>query len=200
MKSVFVELALGVVCAAALGRVIGIFTLKLRQARYAKRALAVPRAWRDLCTVPEPYLLGVTTIVLWLTRRVSTEPATAQLLRAGAALLVALLAIALMLWVLRVFPSVSTGHYVLPEHRVVTDGPYAWVRHPLYLAAFLVWFAVALGFGSATALALTLLYVIPGYWIYLRSEEAMLIEHLGEAYTRYREQVGALVPRGRLWR
>jgi protein-S-isoprenylcysteine O-methyltransferase Ste14 len=37
---------------------------------------------------------------------------------------------------------------VLPEHHIVVDGPYALVRHPLYLAAYLVWFAVAIGFGS----------------------------------------------------
>lgn len=148
MKGVFVELALAVVCAAALGRVAGILLLKLRQARYAKQALAVPRGWRDLCTVPEPYLLGVTTIVLWVTRRVPAEPSAAQLLQAGTGLAIAGL-------------------------------------------------AVAAGFGSAIALLLRLVYVIPGYWIYLRSEEAMLIEHLGEAYGRYREQVGALLPRRR---
>jgi len=197
MTSSFVELALGGICAAALGRVSGILILKLRQARYAKQALAVPRGWRDLCTVPEPYLLGGVTIALWATRDVPVEPSTPQLLRVGVALAIASVAIALMLSVLRVFPSVSTGHYVLPRQRVVAEGPYAWVRHPLYLAAFLVWLAVALGFGSATALALTLLYVIPGYWIYLRAEEAMLIEHLGEAYARYREEVGALLPRRR---
>jgi protein-S-isoprenylcysteine O-methyltransferase Ste14 len=195
MKSLFVELALGVIAAAALGRVIGILILKLRQARYAKRALAVPRGWRDLCTVPEPYLLGVTTLVLWFGRAVPAEPASPQLLRVGAGLALAALAIVLMLWVLRVFPAVSTGHYVLPEQRVVSEGPYAWVRHPLYLAAYLVWLAVALGFGSVTALALALLYVIPSYWIYLRSEEAMLLEHLGAAYADYRARVGGLLPR-----
>jgi protein-S-isoprenylcysteine O-methyltransferase Ste14 len=197
VESVFIELALGLVCAAALGRMIGILTLKLRQARYAKRALAVPRGWRDLCTVPEPYLLGVTTVLLWVGRRIPAEPATPQLLRVAAALALAVLAIVLMLWVLRVFPSVSTGHYVLPEQRVVSEGPYAWVRHPLYLAAYLVWLAVALGFGSVIALALAVLYVIPSYWIYLRSEEAMLVEHLGPTYADYCERVGALLPRRR---
>jgi protein-S-isoprenylcysteine O-methyltransferase Ste14 len=190
-----VVFAWGLIAAAALGRVTGILVLKLRQSRYAKRALAAPRGWRDLCTVPEPYLLGVTTLALWLGRRAPAEPETGELLRAGAGAALALLAIVLMLWVLRSFPGVSTGHYVLPGHRIVREGPYALVRHPLYLAAYLVWLAVALGFGSPLALALTLLYVVPGYWIYMRAEEAMLTAHLGDAYRDYRAQVGMLLPR-----
>jgi protein-S-isoprenylcysteine O-methyltransferase Ste14 len=194
MGPVFVEAALAIVAVAALGRVCGILILKRRQSRYAKRALAAPRSWRDVCTVPEPYLLGATTLVLWLSQRAPAQPSPAELVRAGAGACLAAVAVALMLWVLRAFPAVSTGHYVLPGHRVVAEGPYALVRHPLYLAAYLVWFAVALGFGSGAALALAVCYVVPGYWIYMRSEEAMLIAHLGDAYREYRERVGMLLP------
>lgn len=190
-----VESALWLVSLAALGRVAGILIIKLRQARYAKRAVALPRSWRDLCTVPEPYLLGVTTLVLRLLHRTPADPSPARLAQAAVGALLALLAIGLMLWALRAFPSVSTGHYILPEHRVVSQGPYALVRHPLYLAAYLVWLAVAIGFGSLVALALTVAYVIPGYWIYMRAEEEMLLAHLGDAYARYQRQVGMLLPR-----
>jgi protein-S-isoprenylcysteine O-methyltransferase Ste14 len=196
MRSIAIELALALICVAALGRVVGILLIKLRrQSRYAKQAVALPRSWRDLCTVPEPYLLGVTTLALWLGREVPAQPSLAGISRVGAGALLALLAIGLMLWVLRAFPGVSTGHYVLPDQRVVREGPYALVRHPLYLAAYLVWAAVAAGFGSLVALALTVAYVIPGYWIYMRAEERMLRAHLGEAYARYQEDVGMLVPR-----
>jgi protein-S-isoprenylcysteine O-methyltransferase Ste14 len=191
-----VGLALTLIGLAALGRVTGILILKLRQARYAKQAIAVPRGWRDLCTVPEPYLLGLVTLALALGRGVPADPTSAQLARAAVGAIVAGLAIFLMLWVLRSFPSVSTGHYVLPDHRVVSEGPYGLVRHPLYLAAYLVWLAVAIGFGSVVALALTVLYVVPSYWIYMRAEEDMLLEQLGDAYARYRQQVGMLFPRG----
>ena len=197
MRTVFVEMALGLVALAALGRVIGILSLKVRQARYAKRAVALPRTWRDVCTVPEPYLLGATTLALWLGQRAPADPSPALLARAGAGALLALVAIVLMLWVLRVFPSVSTGHYVLPDQRVVREGLYGLVRHPLYLAAYLVWLAVAIGFGSFVALALTLAYVIPSYSIYMHAEEEMLLAHLGDPYARYRHTVRMLLPRRR---
>ena len=191
MEALGYRLALVVI--AALGRSTGIFLLKLRQARYARRALAYPRFWRDLCTVPEPYLLAATTLAL--RHGVAGAPTTAALVRAGGAAALALLAIVLMLSVLRVFPAVSTGHYVLPEQRVVREGPYRLVRHPLYLAAFGIWLALALAFASPVAFALTLLYVIPSYLIYLRAEEDMLLAQLGEPYRSYRSEVGMLLPR-----
>jgi protein-S-isoprenylcysteine O-methyltransferase Ste14 len=195
MQSLAIELAHAIICLAALGRVAGIVVKKLRQARHTQDAVALPRTWRDLCTVPEPYLLGITTVSLWLGRELSADPSLAELSRAGAGALLALLANGLMLWVLGTFPAVSTGHYVLRDQRVVREGPYGLVRHPLYLAAYLVWAAVAIGFGSPVALGLALAYVIPSYWIYMRAEEAMLVAHLGDAYARYRDEVGMLVPR-----
>ena len=195
MQSLAVEIALAITAFAALGRVVGVLIKKLRQARHTQDAVALPRSWRDLCTVPEPSLLGVTTVALWLGREVPPDPSLAELLRGGSGALLGLLAIGIMLWVLGSFPSVSTGHYVLRDQRVVREGPYALVRHPLYVAAYLVWAAVAIGFGSPVALGLTIAYVIPGYWIYMRAEESMLLAHFGDAYARYREEVGMLVPR-----
>jgi protein-S-isoprenylcysteine O-methyltransferase Ste14 len=201
MELIVYRLALGFVALAALGRVTGIFALKLfRQTRYSRDAVAYPTSWRDRCTVPEPPLLGATTLLLVLWHRVPVELSAAVLARTAAATLLALLAVILMLWALRAFPGVSTGHYVLPNQRLVSSGPYGLVRHPLYLAAFFVWLAVALAFASPAALAITALYVIPGYVIYIRSEEEMLLTHLGEPYRRYRDEVGMLLPRLRLLR
>lgn len=195
MENLFEELSLGFVCVTALGRVTGILLLKLRQSRYQQQAVAVPVTWRDKCTVPEPYLLGVTTLVLALGHDRAAERSLLEVSGLAAGLLLAVAAAALMLWALRSFPAVSTGHYVLPDHRVIREGPYAWVRHPLYLAAYLVWLALAAAFGSAVVLAITVLYVIPSYWIYMRAEEQMLQTHLGEEYVRYRQEVGMLFPR-----
>jgi protein-S-isoprenylcysteine O-methyltransferase Ste14 len=197
MESLCYQLSLALVATVALGRFAGIVVLKRRQARYARQAVAYPRAWRDLCTVPEPYLLAGTTLALVLQHRVPEAMPVAALARAAAGAALALLAAVLMLWALRAFPAVSTGHYVLPEQRVVSEGPYGFVRHPLYLAAFLVWFAVAIAFASPLALAWTVLYAIPAYLIYIRSEEEMLLAHLGDAYRGYRRSVGMLLPRWR---
>jgi protein-S-isoprenylcysteine O-methyltransferase Ste14 len=187
--------ALVFVSVVALGRVVGIVALKFRQARYSGQAVAVPRTWRDVCTVPEPYLLGAVTLWLLLAHEFPTEPSSAELGYGAVALGLAVAAVVLMLWSAWAFPSVSTGHYVLPDQKVISTGPYALVRHPLYVAAFLVWFSLALAFSNVAVLLITLLYVIPSYLVYIRAEEEMLLRHLGDAYATYRARVGMLFPR-----
>jgi len=86
---------------------------------------------------------------------------------------------------------------VLADHRLVTRGAYGFVRHPVYLAAFLIWLALAVGFLSLTAFLVTVLYVIPIYLLYMRSEEAMMLECFGERYGSYRRRVPMLLPRVR---
>jgi protein-S-isoprenylcysteine O-methyltransferase Ste14 len=76
-----------------------------------------------------------------------------------------------------------------------STGPYGLVRHPLYVAAFLIWFSLALAFSNLAALVIALVYVIPSYLIYMRAEEEMLLRHLGDAYATYRACVGMLFPR-----
>jgi protein-S-isoprenylcysteine O-methyltransferase Ste14 len=151
--------------------------------------------WVELLSTAEPLLLAVVTYVL-----VSTQAPTAELglLRLSAALLAALLAtaaFALTMWAGVTFPSVTTGHYVLEDHQVVSHGPYGWVRHPIYVGVFLIWISLALGFASPITLLITLAYVIPTYYLNMREEEEMLKAELGEEYERYFERVGMLFPR-----
>jgi hypothetical protein len=87
------------------------------------------------------------------------------------------------------------GHGVLAGHQLVTRGAYGFVRHPAYCAAFLVWLSLAVGFRSGTLIAITALYVIPIYLLYIRSEETMLVECFGDQYRDYRRTVPMLIPR-----
>jgi len=53
-------------------------------------------------------------------------------------------------------------------HKVITTGPYAWVRHPMYTVAIILLFAVPLALGSRYALVislfLTLLLIVRTYF------------------------------------
>jgi protein-S-isoprenylcysteine O-methyltransferase Ste14 len=90
---------------------------------------------------------------------------------------------------------VAVGHYVLPDQEIITNGPYAYVRHPIYLVVIMIWVSVAIGFASLVAGLITVGYVIPAYVIYSRSEEKMMLEHLGSSYRAYCDSTGAFVPR-----
>ena len=191
----FFDGALAFISAVAFVRVLVILGLKFRQTRYSGQAVAVPRTWRDVCVVPEVYLLGAVILWLLLSHEFSGQPSSAELGYAAVGLVLAVAAVVLMLWSAWSFPSVSTGHYVLPDQKVISTGPYALVRHPLYVAAFLVWFSLAVAFSSVVVLLITLSYVIPSYLVYMRAEEEMLLRHLGDAYAAYRARVGMLFPR-----
>ena len=86
---------------------------------------------------------------------------------------------------------------MLADHELVTGGAYGFVRHPVYLAALLVWLGLAVGYLSGTAFVVTALYVIPIYLLYIHSEEDMMLETFGDAYREYRHAVPMLVPRPR---
>ena len=82
------------------------------------------------------------------------------------------------------------------EHRVVDDGPYGVVRHPIYTGLIAGSAAMALEKGNAPALV-GLLLIVSGFHIKARLEERFLREALGaEAYDAYSRRVPMLLPFG----
>jgi protein-S-isoprenylcysteine O-methyltransferase Ste14 len=59
----------------------------------------------------------------------------------------------------------------------------------------LLWLALAAAFSSLAAFLVTILYVIPSYWLYVRSEERMMLEQFGEPYQTYQARTGMLFPK-----
>lgn len=83
---------------------------------------------------------------------------------------------------------------VMPEARkLVTDGIYRFVRHPLYLSEAVAMFGIFLQFRSVTALAIVL---IEYFWQWRRMdwEEQILMQAFPE-YEDYRRQTARLIPR-----
>jgi protein-S-isoprenylcysteine O-methyltransferase Ste14 len=166
----------------------------LRTLTARQRFEAFRVGWVEVACAVEPPLLLVVT---WCFQgRVSA--ATVALGETLAALLGAALVIlawALYAWTLASWPTLFVGHGVLANHKLVTRGAYGFVRHPAYLAAFLVWLGLGLGFRSGAVLAMTIFYVIPIYLLYIRSEEVMLAAFFGDQYRGYRSTVPMLIPR-----
>ena len=80
------------------------------------------------------------------------------------------------------------------EHRLAVTGPYAWVRHPQYLAFLLIMFGFLLQWPTLLTLAMFPVLV----WMYARlakSEEAEAMAAFGEEYERYKEATSAFFPR-----
>jgi protein-S-isoprenylcysteine O-methyltransferase Ste14 len=80
------------------------------------------------------------------------------------------------------------------EHSLVTTGPYARTRHPMYTALNLYSFSMALTTSNLLVLLFAVLVIVPFPWI-ARAEEEMLLETFGEGYREYMRKTGRFFPR-----
>ena len=80
------------------------------------------------------------------------------------------------------------------EHELVTWGPFAYVRHPIYSALFVWMLAMAVAFGHAWGMILG----VPLYWIgtilRIHEEERLLRAQFGADYEAYATRVKRFVP------
>ena len=79
-------------------------------------------------------------------------------------------------------------------HRLVTSGPYNYIRHPLYTALFLGYLGTLLALQS-WALTGWFPVLVASYLLFAREEERVLERGFGEAYRAYRRQTGMFLPR-----
>jgi protein-S-isoprenylcysteine O-methyltransferase Ste14 len=91
----------------------------------------------------------------------------------------------------RFYRPVVTIH---EDHRVVTSGPYRYVRHPIYAGAMVVMVGVGLALGNWLSLALCVLLPLAAYVVRIRVEEGALEDALGDSYREYEQGKARLVP------
>ena len=78
-------------------------------------------------------------------------------------------------------------------HRLVTDGPYRFVRHPRYLGIVVFAAGLALVFRSWPGLVLAGAVKVVLLWR-IRDEEALMAEEFGDEWSAYAERTWRLVP------
>lgn len=83
---------------------------------------------------------------------------------------------------------------VIEGHELVTRGPYAWVRHPIYTAMLGKLIASNFAFGHWIGLAIAGTIFVIGTLIRIGSEEKLMRATFGEQYEAYAKRVPAFVP------
>ncbi|HBY58984.1 MAG TPA: hypothetical protein DEH78_04135 [Solibacterales bacterium] len=83
---------------------------------------------------------------------------------------------------------------VTEDHRLVTTGPYALVRHPIYTSLFAMTLGTAILVTSWALLAAAVLFYSAGSEIRVRSEDALLAAHFGPRHAAWRSQTKAWLP------
>ena len=91
-------------------------------------------------------------------------------------------------------------HWARREDRLVTDGLYAFVRHPQYTGLFIALFGEGVVHWP-TLFSVGLFPVIVGVYAWLaRREEQQVLARFGEAYRDYQRRVPMFLPRPGQWR
>lgn len=100
----------------------------------------------------------------------------------------------------RQWSHVSLGRFhqgvvtIHDEHQVVEDGPYRWVRHPMYAGSAVAFLGVGLSLGTYPGLVLSFLGTLPAMLRRIRVEERALESALGERYTAFARDRRRLIP------
>ena len=91
------------------------------------------------------------------------------------------------------FVSTGLGAQLFADHRLITSGPYAFVRHPMYTGVFLAAVGSLLLYFTWT----TLFFVCFAPLTMVRAwrEEKVLAAEFGEQWQEYRRRVPMFVPR-----
>jgi len=87
----------------------------------------------------------------------------------------------------------SSAVTIKQNHELITTGPYALVRHPIYTGLLLAFLGTAIALTQYRGL-LAFVLVFLSFWYKLRLEEKWMRTQFGATYTAYARHTAALVP------
>ncbi len=84
---------------------------------------------------------------------------------------------------------------ILEGHKLITQGIYGMIRHPMYASQWLWVLAQPLLIQNWIAGLFGALFYLPMYFIRVPVEERMMLEQFGDEYRDYMRRVGRVLPR-----
>ncbi|MEU5421600.1 methyltransferase family protein [Streptomyces sp. NPDC001407] len=166
------------------------------QARQRLRSGRTERSeWRSLLVIW--LLFGGGVAAAMFTRHAVTAlsyPTHGQVLRA-VVLAVVWAGIALRLWsIIALGRFFRATVHIQQGHRLVSSGPYRWVRHPSYSGMLLGLLGFAVLVGNALSWLVFAVCALAAMAYRIRVEERMLLDALGEDYRAYAARTRRLIP------
>jgi protein-S-isoprenylcysteine O-methyltransferase Ste14 len=87
----------------------------------------------------------------------------------------------------------SSSVTIKQGHELITSGPYAVVRHPIYTGILTGFLGMAIAISQVRGFIVVVL-ILFAYWIKFRIEEQWMRAQFGQTYAAYAHKTAALVP------
>jgi len=134
---------------------------------------------------PRPYFLPIVTM-----------PRSAEVVCAVVTVILAAVSVGLCMAAVRTLGKQWTCRArVIEGHQLITNGPYGFVRNPIYLGMFGMLVATGLAIGRWPMLLIASAVFLAGTHIRIRSEEKLLRQTFGQGFEEYAKRVPAFVPK-----
>ena len=88
----------------------------------------------------------------------------------------------------------SVAIEIQQDHRLITDGPYRLIRHPIYAAVMLLGVSLSLLSADAAVFFCWCVWTIPVFAYRIRQEERLMEKHFGSQYKDYCQSTRRVIP------
>ena len=167
-----------------------------------KRPPKVTEAKRDWNSLLGLVVQSIAYFLVWFDpmRRKTLAPERVQspLVEWGLALLAVAIAIGSVLLVHSAARQLgkqwALAARLIEGHDLIQDGPYRFVRNPIYTGMFGMLLATGLAICQWNQLAIAIVVFFAGTYIRIQSEERLLRQAFGAEFDAYKKRVPALIP------
>jgi protein-S-isoprenylcysteine O-methyltransferase Ste14 len=140
-------------------------------------------------------ILGSCLFGFFVTRKFSFLRWEYQFWIAALADLLILTGFAFRLWAIRHLGKLFTVDVgIQPDHRVIQDGPYRFVRHPSYAGSMIAMTGIACLTFNWLGFVVIVVCCFAAYALRISVEENVLVGSLGDDYRRYAARTKCLIP------
>jgi protein-S-isoprenylcysteine O-methyltransferase Ste14 len=80
------------------------------------------------------------------------------------------------------------------DQKLVTSGPYRWIRHPAYTGMVIIYLGLSLGLGSWVGVLITIVLILASTLYRINVEERVLLDAWGDEYRVYMKKTWKLFP------
>jgi protein-S-isoprenylcysteine O-methyltransferase Ste14 len=167
-----------------------------------KRPPAVREAKRDWTSLIGLVLQSVGFFLVWFNplkrQAMSSLASRSQAVQWGLAVVAIFIAVC-SVWLVnaaarRLGKQWALAARLVEGHELIQDGPYRFVRNPIYTGMFGMLLATGLVMGRWNALAIAIVVFLAGTYIRIQSEERLLRQAFGAKFDEYKSKVSAVIP------